>query len=342
MLKRINALGKATYPFVSIIILNFNGLQYVEKCLKSVMQSDYPSFEVLFVDNNSVDGSLEYARQLYGHDRRLKVISNRRNYGYAGGNNRGATHANGDYLVFLNIDTVVQSDWLSRLIGFLESHSGAGIVQCKLKMMDNPRLIDCAGHCINWFGVAFVRGHGHPDEGQYDMVEHIFGAGGAAFATRRDLFWRLGGFDEDFFMLFEEDDLCWRAWLSGWSVFYVPDAVVYHKGGPIRSKEGEYLNLYFSRRNRLISMLKNYSVRNLLRFFPVSLTLLFAITFLTRDKKLYLMAFLKSLLWILNHPSEVMLKRRIVDRARLVSDDYLIAEGIIRKPVLREILEHGY
>jgi len=329
-------------PVVSIIILNYNGLSYVQACLASVLRSDHSSFEVVFVDNNSTDGSLEYARKNFGNDSRLKIVRNYENYGYAKGNNLGVNYADGKYLVFLNVDTAVEYDWLIELIEFLDSHSDVGIVQCKLKSMDDRTVLDCTGHFIDWFGIAFVLGHGERDEGQYDSVNRIFAVSGAAFAVRRNVFEKLGGFDEDFFMLFEEDDLCWRAWIAGYAVFYVPNSVVYHKSAAIRSTMGAYTTLYLSRRNRMVSMLKNYRFANLLRFMPMSLILVFGIAFFTRHKVEYLKAFRDALLSVCKDMKPVIRKRRAVAQSRVLTDRYLIHQGIIRKPVLRDMLRKGY
>jgi len=331
-----------TRPLVSIIILNYNGLPYVQACLASVLRSDHASFEVVFIDNNSTDGSLEYVSKSFGNESRLKIVRNYMNYGYAKGNNLGVRYADGEYLVFLNVDTAVEYDWLINLIGFLNSHPDVGIVQCKLKSMDDRAVLDCTGHFIDWFGIAFVLGHGERDEGQYDTANKIFAAGGAAFGIRRNVFEKLGGFDEDFFMLFEEDDLCWRAWIAGYGVFYVPNSVVYHKSAAIRSAMGAYKNLYLSRRNRMISMLKNYSVGNLLRFMPISIILVFAIAFFTRYKVEYLKAFRNSLIFVCKDTRAVIRKRRAVAQSRVLTDRYLIDQGIIRKPILRDMLRKGY
>jgi hypothetical protein len=332
----------ATRPVVSVIILNYNGLPYVQACLGSVLRSDYTSFEVVFVDNNSTDESLEYAQKNFGNDSRLKIIKNYENYGYAKGNNLGVNYADGEYLVFLNVDTAVEHDWLIELIEFLNSHTDVGIVQCKLKSMDDRTVLDCTGHFIDWFGIAFVLGHGERDEGQYESITRIFAASGAAFGIRRNVFEKLGGFDEDFFMLFEEDDLCWRGWIAGYAVFYVPNSVVYHKSAAIRSTVGTYKTLYLSRRNRMVSMLKNYSVANLLRFMPMNIILVFAIAFFTRDKVEYLKAFRDSFISVCKDMRAVIRKRRAVAQSRVLTDRYLIDQGIIRKPVLRDMLRKGY
>ena len=96
---------------------------------------------------------------------------------------------------------------------------------------------------MDWFGISYVRGHMAEDQGQYDKITAVFGATGAALIIKKDIFKRLGGFDEDFFMLFEEDDLCWRTWILGYTVQLIPKAVVFHKSGALRSKKGNYRNL---------------------------------------------------------------------------------------------------
>jgi hypothetical protein len=209
--------------------------------------------------------------------------------------------------------------------------------------MDNPKLIDSTGHNMDWFGIAYVKGYKEQDQGQYDRIEEVFGATGAALIIRTDVFKKLGGFDEDFFMLFEEDDLCWRIWNAGYKVLYIPKAIVFHKSGGIRSKEGNYKNLYFSRRNRITSLLKNYNSKNLIRFLPINVSLLFSITFFTKENKLeYLKAYVKSSVWIIRNAKKIIRKRRLTQAMRVVPDEELMKMGILRKPNVREMLRKGY
>lgn len=329
-------------PRVSIIILNYNGMRFVDKCLVSVLNSNYPDFEIVFVDNASSDGSIEYVKEKFGSNPNLRLVINDKNYGFALGNNIGVRHASGKYIVFLNIDTIVDSSWLTELVSVMDTNPSVGVAQCKLLLMDNPKLIDSAGHYIDWFGIAFVRGHREEDQDQYDRIHDVFGATGAALIVRRDIFEKLGGFDEDFFMLFEEDDLCWRTWLKGYKVLYIPKAVVLHKSGAIRSRESNYRNLYFSRRNRIVSLLKNYSAKNLIRFLPINIALLFTIIFFTKNKLEYLKAYFNAITWIVLHTKKIIAKRRIVQATRVVTDDYLMRQGIIRRPSIKEILSKGY
>ena len=119
-------------PLVSVIILNYNGMEFVESCLESVLSTDYPDFEVLFIDNASIDGSLEYVEDKFGRNTRIKIVANEKNYGFAEGNNIGFKHTEGEYVVFLNIDTDVEPDWLSELVKVFEADPTIGAVQSKL------------------------------------------------------------------------------------------------------------------------------------------------------------------------------------------------------------------
>lgn len=342
----VNSLNESR---ISIIILNYNGMKYVEKCLASVLNSKYTNFEVIFVDNASSDESFTYVKQKFHSNPYLRLVVNDSNYGFALGNNIGVRNATGKYLMFLNIDTIVDSDWLMELMSIMEANPLYGAAQCKLLLMDNPKLIDSAGHYMDWFGISYVRGHEEEDRGQYEKVEEIFGATGAALIMRRDIFEKLGGFDKDFFMLFEEDDLCWRIWLAGYKVLYIPKAIVLHKSaytyqkrGLLRSKLGDYNNLFLSRRNRIISLSKNYSTKNLIRLLPISIMLLLLIAFFTENRLEYLRSYFESLLWIGHNTRKIISKRRTVQTKRVVSDEKLMAEGIIRKPSINEMLKKGY
>ena len=143
-------------------------------------------------------------------------------------------------------------------------------------------------------------------------------------------------------MLFEEDDLCWRTWIIGYKVLFVPKAIVFHKSGALRSKKGNYMNLFLARRNRMVSLMKNYSTKNLIRFLPLNLSLLFVISFLTKNKREYFKAYIDSLFWIIHNYRVIILKRHLVQSTRMVSDEQLINMGILKKPDVSEMLKSGY
>jgi GT2 family glycosyltransferase len=325
-------------PLVSIVILNFNTKNFLVPCLSSVLNSSYPNFEVILVDNGSKDGSVDLINEKFGDDPRLRIIINNKNLGYAEGNNIGAKHAKGKYVVFLNPDTYVVSSWLNELVRIMEADSTIGAAQCKLLLMRNPRYIDNVGHYIDFFGKAHMIGHHEEDLGQYNEIFEILGATGAAFAIRRGLFEELGGFDSDFFMIFEETDLCWRVWLRGYRVVYVPAAVVFHYGrGSFNLNDPKVVcfTTYLFVRNRIMSLIKNYSTRKLIMFLPLHLLFLggFAIAEAIRKKPRITLAVISAVSWNVVNLSTTIRKRMLVQKSRVVTDDFLIKD----KKLIKEI-----
>jgi GT2 family glycosyltransferase len=235
----------------SVIILNYNGRRWLRRCVSAVLQQE-GAFELLVVDNASSDGSVEEIRTLP----RVNVIQLPDNSGFAVGNNRGAEAARGtDFLVFLNNDTEVQPGWLEALTHALDERPDAGLATSHITYLDDPNVIDSAGDGYLRAGGAFKRWHGQrrlPGPG----IEDVFGACGAAFAIRRPVFERLGGFDDDLFMVYEDVDLSYRAQLAGWRCVYVPQAVVRHAGGATLGRESRSA-VFYGQRNLEWVWLKN-------------------------------------------------------------------------------------
>jgi GT2 family glycosyltransferase len=212
-------------PAISVIIVNYNGARWLDACLTALLGSAPPDTEVIGVDNNSTDES----RAILQKFERVRVLALDQNHGFAGGNNAGARIARGDLLAFLNNDTRARAGWLEALRAPLERDAAIGFTTARLVYMDDPAIIDSAGDGWTRWGGAFKRGHGRAADA-YSSPGDVFGACGAAFMMRRPLFEELGGFDEDFFLAFEDVDLSYRARLLGQRCAYVPDAIVEHAG----------------------------------------------------------------------------------------------------------------
>jgi GT2 family glycosyltransferase len=214
-------------PFLSVIVLNYNGRDWLGPCLTALStQSRAPAFEVVLADNGSTDGSVDFVRERFPL---AVIVEHGRNLGFAGGNNAAAQIARGSVLVFLNNDTVPASDWLSRLYGVYAAVVQPALVTSKIVRLDRPDVIDSAGDGYLRAGGAFKQAHGEP-AATAGMTREVFGACGAAFMIGRDLFERLGGFDERFFMVYEDVDLSYRARLAGARCFLAADASVRHAG----------------------------------------------------------------------------------------------------------------
>ena len=251
-------------PRISVIVLNYNGRKWLGPCLTALSaQTRAPDFEIVLVDNGSTDGSLDYVRQRFPI---VTVVENGRNLGFAGGNNAGARAARGALLAFLNNDTVPAADWLGRLHDVHETLTPPTLVTSRIVLLDRPDVIDSAGDGYLRVGGAFKHGHGARAEIVAGSRE-VFGACGAAFMIDREFFERLGGFDEDFFMVYEDVDLSYRARLAGARCFLAAEAVVRHAGSATlgtRSPDA----VFFGQRNLEWTWIKNTPRGLLLRTLP--------------------------------------------------------------------------
>jgi GT2 family glycosyltransferase len=320
-------------PLVSVIILNYNGERQLgsilDGCILSTLKTDYPNFEVLVVDNASTDGSVEYIKNAFGGDSKLRIICNEKNLGFSEGNNRGIKQAKGELVALLNSDTRVEPSWLRSLVAAAEPPD-VGAVQSKLVQMGNPELLDCAGGLLDFYGYHFERGRGE-QASKYGKAGEVFYGKGASLLLKRSALQTSGLFDPEIFLYFDEVDLCWRIWLSGHRVLYAPDSVVYHASGSTAATLQSASRFYYYTRNHLTVLLKNYNLKN--AAFAVKASLLFEARniarALVRHEPVVALAILKGLLWNLFQMRHVWGERQTVQkRVRRVSD------GEIRRHML--------
>ena len=213
-------------PLVSIVIVTWNGRQYLEACLNAVAAQEGVNAETILVDNASTDGTVGYVRERFPG---VRVIAMSENLGFAGGNNAGVREARGRFVALLNNDTVPEPGWLQALLRGLNEDAGFALVTSRVVYMHDPGLIDSAGDGMLASGGAFKRYHGASVEMAREPAE-VFGVCGAACLMPRRVFDELGGFDADFFVSHEDVDLSYRARLRGYRCRYVADAIVRHHG----------------------------------------------------------------------------------------------------------------
>jgi GT2 family glycosyltransferase len=250
-------------PVVRVIVLNWNGEAWLTPCLTALRRQVGPPFEIVVVDNGSTDGSLALVREQFPE---CDIVAAGANLGFAAGNNAGARGATTPYLAFLNNDTQPSPQWLAALIAVADSDPGVGLVTSQVVFQDRPDVFDSAGDGYLRCGGAFKHRHGQPVNERRGSTE-VFGACGAAFLIRRDLFEALGGFDEDLFMVYEDVDLSYRARLLGARCMYARDALVQHAGsasiGRLSSRA-----VYYGQRNLEWTWIKNSPSSLLLRSLP--------------------------------------------------------------------------
>ena len=319
-------------PLVSVIVLNCNGLQLTDACLRSVFRSSYPNFEVVLVDNASTDGSAEY---LSSHFPTVRLIANSENLGFSGGNNVGIKAANGKYVVLLNNDVEVEVDWLSEMVGVAECDP--------LVAVCGPKILDFSDRCrFEYNGAAggFLDIYGYPllqgriferiehDHGQYDKIRDVFWVGGCCILVKKKALAEAGLLDAALFQFaFEEVDLCWRILLRGYRVVYVPSARIYHVGGTTVGKDVSRL-WYFKQRNNLIMMMKNYSLCSLIKRMPLRVLFELPTIFVCRERagttqKMPTVP-LKALMWILRNLKSIWKERlKVQGNVRRVPDESL-------------------
>jgi GT2 family glycosyltransferase len=240
-------------PLISTVILNWNGKEYLHPCLQSVKGQTYPNIEIILVDNASTDGSIEYIKDLLSD---LRLIINYRNIGYGGGNNRGIEEAKGRYIFVLNSDTEIEKRCVELLWECIETDQRIGVTTPKILLYDRRDVIDAAGLTIYPDGLSIGRGRLEPQE-KYNQREEVFFGSGCASLFRKEMLEEIGLFDEDFFAYAEDTDLGWRARLSRWQAYYVPEAVVYHHHS---KKFGAYspIKAFLVERNRIWVAWKNF------------------------------------------------------------------------------------
>ncbi|MBO3809821.1 MAG: glycosyltransferase family 2 protein, partial [Candidatus Brockarchaeota archaeon] len=228
--KAQNEMGE---PRISVVILNYNGLRFLETCLKSLLSSTYRDFETILVDNGSKDGSIEYLEKNFSKEPRFKIVPLGKNYGFAMGCNIGYkyTSPSSEFIFFLNNDTEIEYDCLEKIIRRMEKDASIGAAQPKIRSMKDKKKIDAVGGIMDYYGRTWFLGSNDYDYGQYDSVSQTFHINGAAIVVRRSVVEKIGLFDPAYFMYYEETDLCWRIWLAGYKVAVIPEAVVYHYGG---------------------------------------------------------------------------------------------------------------
>ena len=247
-------------PKVAVVILNWNGLDFLRRFLPSVCASTYSNLDIIVGDNASNDNSVSFLRENYPQ---IKISINDQNYGFAGGYNRVLNSLDQDYFVLLNSDVEVEPGWIEPVIQLMEKDRSIAAAQPKILSQSNKKLFEYAGAAggfLDIFGYPFCRGRIFDslevDSSQYDQSSEIFWASGAAFFIKRLKWLEMNGLDEDFFAHMEEIDLCWRLKNNNYKIMYCAESTVFHVGGGTLNAESPF-KTYLNFRNNLVLLQKN-------------------------------------------------------------------------------------
>ena len=246
---------------VSVVVVNYNGARYLDRCISAALAQDYPDLEVIVVDNASSDGSPDLLDEKFPG---VLVVRNRENLGFAGGTNTGIRASHGEYIFTLNNDAFPGPGCIRHLVSAMGEYPGTGMCAAKMLFLDGK--INSTGICISLSGAAWDRGMYQQDKGQYPAGE-VFGPCAGAALYRCSMLQETGLFDEDFFLFMEDVDLAFRARLAGWNCRYVPEASVVHVHGG-SAGVGSDITVYYGNRNILWYPFKDFPLSILVLALP--------------------------------------------------------------------------
>jgi len=314
-----SCLDNGRSPLVSIVVVNYNGLDTLPACLHSLAAQTYPATELLLIDNGSTDGSLELVRREFPQAR---IVANSENLGYSGAINRAAAQSRGAYITVLNMDVAVEPDWLEPLVAFLEAHPRAGAVNPQIRLADDPQTINALGQNVHVTGLGFNRLLHYPAAEADREPRQVSGLQGAAFVIRRELFLEIGGMNDANFMYHEDVDLSWLIQLAGYDIYCVPESIIYHKYA-LGMKPWKY---YYLERNRWALLLCVYRRRTMLLLAPLFLlTEAMMLAYCLRSGRSFFSAKLRAIGWNWQMKHHLRRRRSWIQRWRKRGDREMLS-----------------
>ncbi|OGM57854.1 hypothetical protein A3A50_02465 [Candidatus Woesebacteria bacterium RIFCSPLOWO2_01_FULL_38_20] len=306
-----------SYRF-SVIVANYNGEKYIENCLSSLFKTEYKNFEVVLIDDGSNDSSLDIINKFI-RNRNLVLIKKAKNQGLVTARNIGIEKSSGDILVFLDNDTQVDRNWLIALSStFLDKSVGA----CQCKIFDyykRDEIQEVGMKIIPYFGWGMTLGRGERDNNQFNKQLEIV-ALGAAVAVRKEVVNLIDGFDQKLNHYTDDIDFSWRIWLSGFRIVLSPYSYVYH----YTKIHNLSWKLYFHlSKNSFRMVIKNYELKNVIKYLPVSFLINCLGTFFVLVKRFSLSCFtgvFLGLCWTVINLNDTLRERKIVQKFRKFND----------------------
>jgi len=252
---------------VAVVVVNWNGLHFLERCLGGLAAQTCRDFEVVLVDNGSTDGSVDFVRERFPW---VQVIANGENRGFAAANNQAIRATDSEFVATLNNDTEADPNWLGELVRAMETHPRVGACASKMLFAHRPDVINSAGIALDRVGIAWDWRGGEPDDPAEREPVEVFGACAGAALYRRAMLEEVGLFDEEFFAYLEDVDLAWRAQWAGWKALLVPTARVlhFHSG---TAKEGSPFKNRLLGRNKVWLIAQEYPWPHLAWYLPLIL-----------------------------------------------------------------------
>lgn len=314
--------------FVSVVVVNYNGRRFLKECLDSISFQSAHNYEIILVDNNSTDDSVDFVKKNYPH---VKIVQCSVGHGFAGGSNIGIRNSRGRYVILLNTDTRIETNFVDVLYNEITSRSDCPLVGTSIYDGVNPPPVKySSGFSILGYSLS---------DNTMELTYEPFRLSGCAFILDRHKI--PVPFDDDYFMFYEDNYLTWLNQLKGYRVFNTFDTIVLHYGSGSTGKRSR-LKVFHGEKNRILNLILFYSNGTLIILLPLILVNLLVVplrAILVYRRETYVAEYLKSYLWILTHFGLVMEKRWKIQAQRRVSDNeimtstftYKISDGMYSK-----------
>lgn len=307
---------------ISIIILNYNGREFLEDCMNSVLSQSYENFEVIFVDNSSIDNSIDFIKKNFS-DPRINIICSEKNLGFTGGNNLGLENARGEFVVLLNNDTVVDKNWLKYLHELIVSDENIGIAQSLVLTEGIPEKYYLKNGTINLLGHNIMEIFPIDENG----IGEIFQATGCSLIIRKSLLDSLGGlFLNEYFAYAEDTYLCFKVKFFGKKIMHTSKSIVHHKGNATFNKQKSAWLYFYQERNRLLNFFLFFSGGFVVRYIPLLIFNFFMKFFASFFVSKYsLRGLAKAYFWLITNQKQIKLWRADLSNIKQVDEKFVFS-----------------
>ena len=311
----------------AIIVINHNGRQHLNECFISLRNQSFTPLRLYMIDNASTDGSIEFVRANFPE---VTILAMDKGYGFAGGYNRGVRLVKEEFIGLISNDTRVDRDWVRYMRLAMDKDPRIAIAGCKIMLYDRPGCINSAGQRITPVGIGYEVGLGERDRPEFNQSKDYAAVCGAGMMVRKEIFEQLGGFDDSYFLLCEDTDLCWRAWIAGFRVVYEPRAHLLHKFGATIGRRETPLRVFQIQRNSIFSVIKNrdgaylgYALAGCLVYSFARMTV-----YMLKGETRLLKAQLKGLAAVIPLLKDLSAKRSRLQAMRVLSDAEMRRKGL--------------
>jgi len=303
------------YPSVDIVICAYNDKKLTAKCIDSLRALSYPYFRIILVDDCSPDDSVSFLSNKYPD---ITIIENKKNLGPAKARNVGIKISKAKYIVTMDNDATLSSDWLVKMVELMESDQTIGQAVGKIIFPDCPTKLAAAGGSMRFRCKSYDIGMGESiNNPKYNNIRKILVACSASMIVRRDVLDLIGGFFDVYYHGYEDSDLSFRINIAGYKVIYYPKAISYHFLSKTVNHTIGKKRVYYWMRNRLLLMLRNYGFKSLIRYLPVN------ICFTLSDCRSHperIIPVLLSWFWIIFHLPSIIMQRKVINNYRKIND----------------------